>query len=463
MLDERKNDKASPRWEGLREVSGMAFPIVVGSLSHTVMTFVDQVMVSRLGTSALAAVGSAGLWAFTLSTFFLGVVSCVATFVSQSLGRGEPANCARYAWQGLYISGFTGVLALLLWPAGRWLFQWMGHAPDVTHMEVVYFRIRLTGYAFIAGQAALSSFFQAIGRPKIPMAAALAANALNIFLDYAIIFGKCGFPRWGIGGAAVATVIALVAQTTVLLVIFLGPTTHAMFTTRTSAALDRQKVRELLRIGWPAGFSFLMDLLNWSVFTGFMVGRFGTSALAAHNATCNITHLSFMPAVGLNHAIAPIVGRWIGRGDIVTAKSRTYTAMRLAVVYMFTVGVLIAVFGKPTIRTFFSRDADVVNLGHTLLILAAIFQGFDAINITVSGALRGAGDTRWMAVACFIAGYAFFLPTAYVLAFQFQLGAVGAWLGATAYIIGLSGVLFRRFQSDRWRQIRIFEKDRFPA
>jgi Na+-driven multidrug efflux pump len=169
--------------------------------------------------------------------------------------------------------------------------------------------------------------------------------------------------------------------------------------------------------------------------------------------------LSFLPALGLNQAIAAIVGQWIGRKDVPRAKARTYTAMRLAVAYMTFVGVTLAVFGGPLIRIAFSQNPEVIQLGWILLILCAAFQGFDAVNIVLFGALRGVGDTRWMMWATFLGGYLVFLPVALVLAFVLGWGAIGAWLGATVYIVLLSGVVFLRFRGEGWRSVRIFESD----
>jgi len=200
------------RWEGLREVSAMAGPIVLGALSFLAMQFIDVVFVSRLGPDALAAVGSAGIWSYTVGTLALGVVGCVGTFVAQCLGRGEREKCAAYAWQGIYVSIAAGSLALILWPATDSLFGVMGHSTEVTRLEVLYFRIRLLGFVFMAWQGALAAFFQAIGRPAIPMYVALVANLTNAVLDYVLIFGAFGFPRLEMAGAAIATVASLAIQ-----------------------------------------------------------------------------------------------------------------------------------------------------------------------------------------------------------------------------------------------------------
>lgn len=447
------------RWEGLREVTQMAWPIMLGAISFTVMDFVDKVFVSRLGKDNLAAVGSAGIWSYTLGVFFLGIASCVSTFVAQSLGRGNQENCARYAWQGIYISFASGLAALGLWPLADNLFGLMNHTPEVTNLEIIYFRVRLLGYVFIAWQAALAAFFQAVSRPIVPMYVSLVANALNVLLDWLLIFPHGSLlPGWGIAGAGAATVISLAVQVVMLQAIFLGPNTNREFSTRRSLRFSRAKFRDLLRIGWPAGVSSFLDVASWSIFTSFLVGRFATFQLAAHTAAISIMHLTFIPALALNFAITAIVGQWVGRGDITVAKARTYTTVKICVVYMVTVGTLIAVGGE-TLMGVFSSDADIVELGQTLLILAAIFAGFDAVSIVVNGALRGAGDTRWLMWALFIGSYFVQLPLAYLFSGPLSLEARGAWIGATIYVILLSGVVFMRFRGEKWRHIKIFSEE----
>lgn len=445
-----------PRWTGVREVMMMSWPIILGSLSYTVMEFCDKWMVAYLGTEALAAVGSAGLWSYTLSTMLLGVVGCVSTFAAQSLGRGHKQDCARYAWQGIYLSVMAGVLALMLWPASGALFRAMGHSEVVTGMELSYFRIRLLGYIPMAWGTALAAFFQSVNRPRIPMYAAMAGNASNLVLNYLLIFGKFGFPCWGIAGAAVATVFSQVLQTGIQHVVFMSRAYDAEYGTRSAYPFDFSRLRELFRIGWPSGMSMFLDIFNWGIFTSFLVGHFGDVSLAAHNVALSFMHLSFMPAVAVNQGIAVIVGQWVGRGDIPRARARTYTAIRLCILYMFVMGLGFAAFGETLIGRVFSSDPGVIDLGRKLLLLAALFQAFDAINIVSLGALRGAGDTRWIMWAMFTAAYVFFLPLALVLAFWVHGGAFGAWVGATVYIILLSGVLFYRFYSGHWRHINIF-------
>lgn len=444
------------RWTGAREVMRMSGPIILGMLSYTVMEFFDKVMVSHLGTDALAAVGSAGIGSYTLCTLYMGIISVVSTFVAQCFGRGDHHLCARYCWQGVYLS-FLGIgVAVVLWPLSAPLFAAMNHSPEVTHLELQYFRIRLLGYVFIGFNTAFAGFFQAVNHARIPMYAAILGNALNLSLNYVLIFGKMGFPQMGVAGAATATVISILFQSVVLGSIFLGPKFDASFRTRSSWEFDWNRIRELVRIGTPAAVSMFLDVANWWIFIAFIVGRFGALQLAANTIALSFMHVCFMPAVGLNHGISAIVGQWLGRGDVPRAKARTHTAIGLAGAYMVFMGAVFALFGGVLIRVVFNAEPEVAALGHKMLILAAFFQAFDAVNIICMGALRGAGDTRWMMFMTMVMSYLVFLPLSLFFGFVLNGGAFGAWIGATLFIIILSGVLFWRFQSEIWRDINIF-------
>ncbi len=442
--------------ESAKEVIFISWPIVLGSLSFTVMEFFDKWMVAQLGTVPLAAIGSAGIWSYTLSTFILGIISCVGTFVAQSYGRGQFHNCARYAWQGIYLSFSSILLALLLYFFSDEIFTLMGHTPEVTKQELIYFRIRLLGYLPMAMGSALASFFPSISKPKIPMYSSVFGNILNIVLNYLLIFGKFGFPRLEIAGASLSTVISQWAQTILLFGLFLSPQYAEKFGTRKYTSFEWRRMKELIRIGIPAGIGMFLDICNWSIFTSFVIGRFGAVSLASHNIAISFMHLCFMPAIAVSIGISAIVGQWIGRGKINVAKHRVFVALGICMAYMVSMGIIIGVLGGKLISILFSKDPEVIHFGHLLLILAAFFQAFDAINIICLGALRGAGDTKWVMWTMVIVAYTFFLPLSYILGFVLKMGAIGSWIGATIYICVLSLTLAYRFLSEKWSKIVIF-------
>lgn len=451
-----------PPLAGVRQVLTMSFPIILGSLSFVIMEFGDKWMVAKVSTEAFAAIGSASIWSFTVATLFVGIIGCVSTFVAQCYGKEDFRGCAVYTWQAIYLALPLGLVALLMLPLSEPLFRSMQHSESLTALEVSYFRIRLLSYIAIGWTTALSGFFQAVNRAWIPMLTTFFGIGLNIFLNWLWIYGNWGFPRLELAGAAWATVTSMYTVLIVMQAIYLLPWFDQRYHTRRAWRFSLPRTRELVRIGLPGGLTHFLDIAVWGIFTSYVIGWFGEVPLAANTAAMVFLHLCFMPAVGLNQGIAAIVGQWIGAGDIARAKARTWTAIKLAMAYMVPTGITLAIFGSQLV-SLFSDQPEVIRLGHKLLILAAIFQAFDAVNITCMGALRGAGDTRFMMWVMFFGSYVAFLPMALVLAFVVSMGAFGAWLGATIYISGLSFVLFRRFNSERWRHINIFSEADTPA
>ncbi|MBM4033965.1 MAG: MATE family efflux transporter [Planctomycetes bacterium] len=452
-------------WRDLREVLGMSLPVIVAMASHTMMGVVDSVMLADYSPYALAASGAAGVMAFVVAAFIFGTMNCTSTFVSQSIGRGESEECARYTWQGLYFGLAAQAAVVPLMVAPRWAFGVFGLDARVEGPAAVYFGLRMAHVAGSAAYASLASFFQGIGRPSIPMWAAIAANIFNVAADYALIYGHWGFPEMGIAGAAVATGAASYLQVVLLLAVFLSRPMHEAFRTRSHPGFDAARFGRLMAIGAPSGLTFMLDVASWAVFTNALIGRLGPNILAANTAVHAITSLSFMPTVGMNKGITVLVGQYIGRGDIPAAKRMTYLGLKLAMAYMFVMGLLFVALPGPLMSFFVSNDpkvlasdrAAILSAGKTMLMLAAIYQAFDALWIVSIGALRGAGDTRFPAIVCIGTAWGFLLPLGLLLTRTLGWGYVGAWVAAAVQVAVVGCILFWRFTSEAWRKIDIFE------
>ena len=449
--------KEETRWSGLREVTLLAVPIIITVGSNTIMSAVDSWFVAQLGRDHIAAVVPASILNSVLVAFFVGVVSCVSTFVGQNYGRGQLNDCSHFAWQGIHVSLIIGAGVLLLWPLTPPIFRFAGHEQSVQSLESVYFRYRLFGVGGAIMSVALGAFFQATGRPIIPMVATVLANIFNFVGDYVLIFGRFGFPQMGITGAAVATNISAWLCALMMLAIFLSKGYKTSYSTWTTWRWDGQKARQFFRVGWPAGLSLGMDAGSWAVFLALIIGKFGTDALAASAIVGQIMMGSFMPTIGLSIAVTALVGQWIGRGNVERAKARYKAALMIGVTYMTVMGVLFVIFRHPLVSLFRS-EPEVVALGGKFLILAAAFQFFDAIGIVTTGALKGAGDTKWPMAAGMVAAWGIFLPLGYFLSTHTSLGVMGAWFGANIYIYLLGAALFWRFVSGGWQKIDLLEK-----
>ena len=443
-------------WHVLVEVVRLAFPMILGYASSTIMHFVDARMVSCVGGAALAAVGSAGVLVFTATALAFGVTSCVNTFASQSLGRGRVRECSSYAWQNAFFAIGVGLVAVAAVPAVPRVFAWVGHDADVQACEVSYGRIRLLGMGFMVAGWGFCSYFQGIHRPWVTTTTTFAANLVNVGANYVLIFGHLGFPRLGVAGAAWGTVFASGLQCAMMVAAMIHPRHAKVFGGLETCRIDWVKFRQLLHIGWPAGVNFFLDIASWAIFTNFLIGRFGRAALAGNMVAMQYMHLSFMPALGLSNATAALVGKYLGQRDVARARQRAYMALRVAVVYMLSMGMIFYCF-RHVLAGWFSDDGEVVRHAATFLVFAAIFQGFDAFGIVSSGALRGAGDTHWTAGATVACCWGVFMPVAALLTYCVPwLGAKGPWVGATIYICLLGVALFCRLLSARWTKIDIF-------
>jgi MATE family multidrug resistance protein len=440
--------------EVVREVVGMGAPIIASMSSSTFMMFADFWMVSLLGKAQTAAMGPARITVFTVTAFLMGLARCTNTFAGQCFGRGERRECGPYTWQGLYVAVVAGALSFFLRPLVPVVFRLMGHPPELVALEVTYAGVTILMLGFVTANVTMASFFQAISRQRVPMFTSIVANAANIVMDYVLIFGKLGFRPQGMRGAAVATVLASMLETTLLLSVFLRKPTATEFGTRLWR-WDWRRTKQFLHIGLPMGVSFMLDVASWTVFIGLVVSRFGEVQLAASNVTDQILQLSFMPAVGMGLATSALVAQYVGRGDVPGARRRVWMALKLTAAYMFTMGLVFFVFRRGLIGLF-RPEPEVVTWGSRLLLLAALYQLLDAAGITMAGALRGAGDTRWPAAVGILYAWGLMLPLSYLLGHVLGYQVVGAWLAATLYVILYGVTMWQRFQRGRWERISIF-------
>lgn len=442
----------------LKYMLKLAVPMIITTISFTIMQFVDRLMVSRLGTEALAAILPAGFVSFIPASFVVGVFASVSTFVSQSLGREERKGCSSYCWQAIYMGlAYSAVVLAIIWPAAPRVFRLLGHGAEVVEMEVIYLRIMLYANALGVFVWASSQFFMGIHRPVIMMYAALAGQVVNVGANYILIFGKLGFPAMGIAGAGWGTFIGVAVGAGVRMVMFLSGDVSRTFESRRTTKFDFGKMAGLLRVGLPAGVELMLNVAFWGAVLFWLVGKFGKEALAATSAVLSVTNVSIMPVVGLKIALSAAVGKSIGadRKDVVVRQ--TGVCLRVALIYMGLVGLCFLIF-RDTLMRVWSSDDKVIGIGVNILICAAIYQVFHAARTVYSGSLRGAGDTLWLAIASAL-GAVFVLGLGGLLIVELfpGLGSLGPWIAATLSIIVVGLANRWRFKSNSWMQIDLFK------
>jgi MATE family multidrug resistance protein len=443
----------------VRYMLRLAGPVVVSTLSCTLMQFVDRFMVSRLGTDALAAVLPAGFVSFLPGGFALGVITSLNTFVSQSVGRNARAECSSYSWQMIYLvlAYFLAVITVL-WPAAPRIFQWMGQPASVAALEVVYLRLLLLAQAGSLVNWVSNQFFMGIHRPVITMVSALCGQVVNVVASYLLIFGKLGLPALGIAGAGWGTCAGIGVAALINISAFLSRPIQSEFQARDMWRPDLAQMRALLRVGLPAGVGLMVNVAVWGVVLYTLVGRFGKEALAATSAVLSCTHLSTMPIIGVGVALTAAVGKSIGAGNKERAVRQTRTCLHLGMVYMGSVGVCFFLLRGP-LMAFWSTDPRVVEIGSRILVCAALYQVFYAARIIYDGALRGAGDTIWLALVSSAGAMGVLGLGGALTTWLFpSLGALGPWIIATLSIVTVGLANRRRFLCRRWTAIDLFQR-----
>jgi MATE family multidrug resistance protein len=460
------------------ELLGIAGPAVVTMVSYTVMQFVDMLIVAKTGPGAVAAVGNGGITAFVTASVLFGTIGLINTFASQSLGAGRPRDGAAYAWNGIWMIHIYWLLVMLptavampqLLDSIRTFFD-VEADPDVTAMSVTYGRISLCGMSLVLAARALAHFFYGVQKAKWVMIGALLANAINVPVSLALVLGLWGLPRMGVAGAAIGTLVGVAIEFGVLLAVFLGPKFNREFGTRVAWRFSKRHCGDILRLGWPAGVMMGNELFCWWVFMGTFIAHFGTAHNEAGWMVLRYMHIAFMPAIGLSMAVTAVVGRVVGAGRHDLATSRMKLGLVMSMAYMGACAVAMIAFREPLIGLFAKQMAvdgvmdasyiqEVISIGGKVLIVAATFQLFDAMAITLVGALRGAGDTVWPGVVTAVFSWIWILGGGYVAMRYFgQLGSLGPWIGAAMFIITLSLALAWRWRSGKWKNIRVVDRD----
>ena len=450
---------------GYREVGRVAAPIIVSMASFTLMQFCDRVFLARHGSVSLRASLPAGVLALTLTMFFQALAGYAGTFVAQYHGAGRQKECAGATAQGIWLALLSWPVCWALIPLGFWLLNLAGHPADVLEAEKTYLGILVAGGGFWALTHAVSGFFSGRGDTRTPMVASLVANLANIALDYAWIFGKWGFPALGIAGAALATVVSSALGLAFLGAIYWSPRFAERYDTRGNGLrYDRKQMGPLLRFGTPAALQTLQDVGAFAFFV-VLLGRLPEADMAASNIAFSINNVAFMPLLGMGMAATIVVGQYQGARDSATAERAALTALKLGWIYMGAIALTFLLFPEPY-YSLFTGDAEgmvpmaaVMEKGRWLLVMMAVWGMLDAINLIVSSALRGAGDTRFVLLATTLATWLLWMPGEVLLLLGLKAGLVAAWLWMTVFVFLLAGVFWLRFRRGRWKAIEMIRRE----
>jgi len=440
----------------------VAGPLVLQMSSIMLMQLVDTVFLSWYSAEAVAAAITAGLASWLIICVFNGTAGFTSTLVAQYIGARRENKVHAIILNGIYFSiGASIVIAAMTLISGPF-FKWAGHAPALRAYETVFFNISCRGAFFNVAAAAIAGYFSGRGKTMTLLVMQIIAFGINALLDYLLIFGNMGFPRMGVAGAALATVLGQAGGFFVLVFAYLRSIRPVIKSVRREWKPDRKLMEKLIKYGFPSGMRIFIDMLAWTIFP-FFIGRIGTIELAASNSAFRINSIAFFPVLGLSIAVSILVGQAQGAKlpDVSIALWRKGLLLgevftgALALSYILFPYQFYYLFHNP--HTMPSSDfAKMAAEGAMMLRMVALYCLFDAVSIITLGLLQGAGDTRWTMVAA-LSLYSIFFVVLFII--DHNHGSVSTlWTAAAVFIIMQSFLWVARFFAGKWKRIEMVEQ-----
>ncbi|MBN1294311.1 MAG: MATE family efflux transporter [Candidatus Latescibacteria bacterium] len=452
------------RWyrkNGYREVLVVAIPLILSTGAWSVQHFVDRMFLTWYSPETIAAAMPAGIVNFTIMSLFIGTAGYVNTFVAQYYGAKRYDRIGPSLWQGLYIAVIGGLVLLALIPFADRFFTFIGHEEIVRQYEVTYFNILCLGAAPAIATSAMSGFFSGRSEMWPIMWVNILQTAVNLVLDYLLIFGNFGFPELGIQGAAIATVISACSALAAYIIIISRRRYNLKYHTLKGWRIDTELFRRLLRYGLPNGIQFFLDVAGFTVFL-LLLGRRGTDSLAATNIAFNINSLAFMPMIGLGMAVSVLVGQNLGEDNPEMAERSVYSGFHMAFLYMASIAALYVLI-PDVFLSLYAAEADPESFAAIrsttviLLRFVALYSLFDSLTVIFAHAIKGAGDTRYvMFMIVVVSTFILVIPS--FIAFEiFHASLYIGWTIVTTYVSILGLAFLFRFLRGKWKNMRVIE------
>jgi multidrug resistance protein, MATE family len=405
----------------MRKILRLAWPIAIAWLGETAMGLVDTKLVASLGDAALGGVGLASMLMYLAYSFASGTLRGVKVLTAHAVGAGRKDDVQRYLWAGLLLATAYGCVVMVLGRDIRPILHLCNVRESLIEPASTFFAAVTLGAPAACVQHALIQARQGVGDSKIPARVQLAGNVLNALLAWTLIGGHFGAPRLGVAGAGYATAMTLYANALVLGVLFVRPLA------REQRLGLRASAREVLRQGVPTGAQFALELLA-IVTTTVILGGIDPAQLAAHQIALMLLRTSFLPGAAIGEAASVLVGQALGANVRARIAPIARAATALAVAFMAACGLVFVVFGGAIARLFAESEA-VAHTARTLLLVSALFQIPDAVNIVLRGILRGAKDAVVPARISIACAWLFIPTMTWFIGKQLQFGAIGAWCG----------------------------------
>jgi len=434
----------------------MAWPAIVESFFVAFAGLVDSLMVSSLGSYAVAAVGLTTQPKFVGLSLFFATNVAISALVARRRGEGNRDAANRILYTALlFIVIAAVVLSTVLVIFASPIIAFCGSAPETHDSAVLYFRIIMGGMIFNCIQMGINSAQRGAGNTKITMRTNITSNTVNIISNYVLIGGKFGFPALGIKGAAIATVFGTVVACVMSILSILNKEgfISVQYIIRNKIKPALSTFVNMVKVGYSVFFEQILMRIGFML-TSIMAANQGTDAMAAHQVGMNIMGLSFSFGDGLQATAVALIGRSLGAGDKELAKEYGRICKLLGGIISVCLAVIYFVGARPLYGLFFEEE-HIITLGVGIMRVIIFVVVFQISQVIYMGCLRGAGDTAYTAMASTVSVTVIRTAISFLCGYTLGLGIVGIWLGVLGDQVSRYIFASVRFKQGKWTEIKI--------
>jgi putative MATE family efflux protein len=436
----------------LGTVWALAWPVILTLSLESLVGLIDMLMVGRLGATAVAAVGVGVHIMSAVATTMFAVGTGTLAIVARHVGAREPRRAEEVLFQSVLAAAVLGAVVavpVMVWAPA--VVRAAGVDESVVDAAARFVRIVMLGLPADAVFFVVALGLRGAGDTRTPLLIGAAVGLVTVVGDWLLIFGHFGLPALGVAGAACATAAGYMVGGTASVVLLARGGLVLRLPVRRRLRLD--VVRRVLAIGYPAALEHILMQLGFLLYIVF-AARYGTAPVAAYVIGVRILALSFLPGFGFAAAAGTLVGQSLGAGRPGEAARSGWHATGLAVALMSAGGLVVCLAARP-IAALFTNDPVVAADAVSFIRVLGLAQPLMAIDFTLGGALRGAGDTRFPLVAVFVGFYVCRLGMAWLVTFVLGLGVLWLWLALVGDYLARALLKGWRFRSGAWQMVRV--------
>jgi len=437
-----------------REAISITWPAFVELVMSTLFGMVDMIMVGRLSSAAITAVGLTNQPFMLLLAIFSAINVGTTTLVAWNIGAGNREKANLITRQIVVINAILGIILSALGVIlSHQIVAFMGAQADTIKDATIYFQIVSSGLVFQAITMGITAALRGAGETKIPMFYNIGSNLLNVFGNYALIYGKFGMPKMGVAGAALSTTISrLVACVIGISVVYLSNQSFISIERKDRFRFDLGIIKEVFSIGLPSAIEQFVLQSGLMMFAR-TVSSLGTVAFAAHQIGLNISGLTFSPSMAFGVAATTLVGQSLGAKDEEKAKQYADMIHHMALFVACLMGGVFILFSYQLARLY-TDDFAVAASAAIILKIMALSQPGQSTQLSVAGVLRGAGDTMYPLYASIFGIWIFRVFIAYIFVSVFHWGLIGAWVALLLDQYTRAAVVYFRYHSGKWKKVK---------